>query len=120
MSKIRQQRTADQIQLILSELFIRHLHDPRLHDLTITEVKIDREFQHATVYISALGDESRQREVLVALRKAGGFLRHELAGRLHMKSVPELHFHWDLSLAISERVNKILDHLEIPSAESEQ
>ncbi len=114
MSKIRQKRTADQLQVLLSELCLRELRDPRLHDLTITDVEIDRELQHANVYVNALGDETRRKEILTALHKASGFLRHELSGRLHMRSVPELHFFWDTTLAQSDRVNKILDHLEIP------
>ena len=36
MSKIRQQRTAEQLRLVLSELFLRELSDPRLHGVTVT------------------------------------------------------------------------------------
>jgi ribosome-binding factor A len=119
MSKIRQKRTADQIQLILSELCLRALRDPRLHDMTITDVVVDRELQHANIYVNALGDESRRHDILAALHKANGFLRHELAGRLRIRGVPELHFHWDSTLAQSDRVNQILDHLDIPPSDDE-
>lgn len=118
MSRIRQQRTADQIQLILSELCQRHLSDPRLQDLTITKVTIDRELEHADVYVNALGDESRQKEVMAALQKASGFLRRELADRIRLRVVPQLHFHWDYSLAHTDEVNEILDSLYIPPDET--
>jgi ribosome-binding factor A len=49
MSKIRQKRTADHIQTILSELLIRDMRDPRLQGLTITDVRIDRELQYADI-----------------------------------------------------------------------
>ena len=58
MSKIRQQRTAEQLRMVFSDLFLRELSDPRLHGLTVTDVKIDRELEHADIYVSALGDES--------------------------------------------------------------
>ena len=114
MSKIRQERTAEEIRMILSDLLRRDVSDPRLQDLTVTRVIIDRELQHANVYMNALGDESRQKEVMLALDKAGGFFRYELAQRVSLRTVPELHFHWDPTLAYAEEVNQILDSLDIP------
>ncbi|MCA9972473.1 MAG: 30S ribosome-binding factor RbfA [Anaerolineales bacterium] len=114
MNTIRQQRAAEQIQMILSELFQRALRDPRVQDVTITEVMVDRELQHADVYVNALGDELRQEDVMAGLEKAAGFLRHELAQRMSTRTVPQLHFRWDPTLAHAEQVNAILDSLEIP------
>lgn len=115
MSKIRQQRTADRIQTILSELLIRDMRDPRLQGLTITEVRIDRELQYADIYINALGDDSREDEIMVALQKATGFMRRELAQLMSLRTVPQLHFHWDSTLAHAEHISEILDSLDIPS-----
>lgn len=119
MSKIRQQRTADQIHMILSELTLRHMNDPRLLDLTITEVTIDRELKYADVYVQALGDETRQEDVMVALENATSFFRRELASRMRMRSTPQLHFHWDPRLAHAEEIDKILGELDIPPAEED-
>lgn len=114
MSKVRQKRTADQIRVILSELVLREVRDPRLQHLTITEVRIDRELQYADIYVSALGDDSREAAVMDALEGASPYFRRELAGRLALRTVPQLHFHWDPTLAYAERVSLILDSLEIP------
>jgi ribosome-binding factor A len=114
MSKIRQERTAEEIRIIFSELLRREVADPRLLDLTVTRVLIDRELQHANVYVNALGDESRKGEVMQALEKAGGFFRYELAQRVSLRTVPELHFHWDPTLAYADEVDQILADLEIP------
>lgn len=119
MSKIRQQRTAEQLRIVFSELFLRELSDPRLHGLTITGVKVDRELEHADIYVSALGDESREDEVMKALSSAEGFLRRELAGRVRLRKVPQLHFHWDATLAHVQEVESILDNLDIPPAEDD-
>jgi ribosome-binding factor A len=117
MSKIRQERTAEQIHMILSDLLNREVSDPRLQDLTVTRVAVDRELQYADVYLNALGDESRQLEVMKALDKAGGFLRYELAQRMSVRSVPELRFHWDPTLAYADEVDQILKDLDIPGPE---
>lgn len=115
MSKIRQQRTADRIQEILSELLLRDMRDPRLQGLTITGVRIDRELQYADIYINALGDDSREDEIMEALQRATGFMRRELAHQMSLRTVPNLHFHWDPTLAHAERISEILDSLDIPT-----
>lgn len=120
MSKIRQQRTAEQLRMILSQLFLRELSDPRLHGLTVTNVEIDRELEHADIAVNALGDESRKKEVMAALASAEGFLRHELSGRVRLRKVPQLHFHWDATLAHTQEVESILNNLEIPPADIDQ
>jgi ribosome-binding factor A len=113
VNRIRQERTAEQIREILSDLLNREVSDPRLQDLTVTRVWVDRELQFADVYLNALGDESREEDVMIALEKAGGFLRYELAQRLSVRTVPELRFLWDPTLAYSEEVDQILDELNL-------
>ena len=114
MSKIRQKRTAEQIRLILSTLALRDMRDPRLQDITITAVEIDRELQYADIYVNALGDDSREAEVMSALKGATSYMRRELAGRLTLRTTPRLHFHWDPSLAHAEHISQLLDNLDIP------
>lgn len=114
MSKIRQKRTAERIRIILSTLALRDIRDPRLQDITITAVEIDRELQYADVYVNALGDDSRQEEVMAALSKATSYMRRELASRLTTRTTPRLHFHWDPSLARAEHISQLLDNLDIP------
>jgi ribosome-binding factor A len=114
VSKIRQKRTAEQIRTILSILVLRDIRDPRLQGLTFTEVLIDRELQFADVYVNALGDDSREDEVMKALVGATGYMRRELARQMSMRTTPNLHFHWDPSLAHAERIGQLLDNLDIP------
>ena len=114
MSLIRQQRTAEQIKNILSTLVLRDMRDPRLQDLTITVVRLDREMQYADIFVNALGDESREDEAMKALNGAKGYLRRELASRLDLRTVPQLHFHWDPTLAHAQHIDQLLESLDIP------
>ncbi len=120
MSKIRQQRTAEQIKVIISELLVRNMNDPRLQGVTVTDATIDRELQYAEIYVHSLGDDSREKEIMQALGKAAGYFRHELAQRMTMRTTPQLHFHWDASLAHVDEVNRILSQLTIPAAEEDE
>ncbi|MDX1994412.1 MAG: 30S ribosome-binding factor RbfA [bacterium] len=111
---IKQDRMNDRIRLILSELLLREVSDPRLSGVTVTEVKLDPELMFADIYVNALGDESREKDVMTGLKRANGFLRREVGKRIRVRNTPELHFHWDATLERGERMNQIISKLEIP------
>lgn len=111
---LKQERIAERIRAILSDLLLREISDPRLQSVTVTEVKIDAEIQYADVYVNALGDESREDEVMQGLKRANGFLRREMGKGLRTRTTPELHFHWDTTLEHGERLNQLIDTLDIP------
>jgi len=117
---IKQGRVGERIQTILSELLRREVSDPRLHNVTITEVKLDPELMFADVYVNALGDESRQDQVMKGLKSATGFLRREVGKRVQLRNTPELHFHWDVTLERGENMNRILSNLVIPPASDDE
>jgi ribosome-binding factor A len=114
---IKQDRVGEQIRIILSELLLREVADPRLHGVTVTEVQLDGELMYAQVYVNALGDEGRKEEVLAGLGRAKGFLRREVGKRVRLRNTPELHFHWDATLERGERLNQLISTLEIPPEE---
>lgn len=114
---IKQDRMGDRIRIILSELLLREVSDPRLQSVTVTEVKLDPELMFADIYVNALGDETRQQEVMAGLKRANGFLRREVGKRVRIRNTPELHFHWDMTLEQGERLNQIINTLDIPPAE---
>lgn len=113
---IKQGRVGERIQTILSQLLRKDVSDPRLHNITITEVKLDPELMFADIYVNALGDESREKEVMTGLKSASGFLRREVGKRLQIRNTPELHFHWDVTLERGETMNRLLSSLNIPPA----
>jgi len=110
---IPQQRVAEQIQSILSTLLLREVSDPRLKQVTVTSVKLDVEMQYATIQVNALGDESRQDEVMAGLERAKGFLRREVSKRLKIRNAPELSFKWDESLEYGEHMHQLLKKLDV-------
>lgn len=116
---IKQERMSEQIRAILSNLLLREVSDPRLQGVTVTEVKLDPELMFADVYVNALGDESRETEVLDGLARANGFLRRKVGQRVRLRNTPELHFHWDKTLERAERINQLLNDLEIPPPDEE-
>ncbi len=85
-------KVADQIQRDLTEL-IRELKDPRLGMITLQAVEVTPDYAHAKVWFSLLTGNPQDTEA--ALNQAAGFLRNGLFKRLHIHTVPTLHFHFD-------------------------
>jgi ribosome-binding factor A len=111
-SGIRLQRIADRIRQELSEMLIREISDPRLQQIFITDVKVDRELAFADVYVSAVEGAQRSQEVLAGLKSASGFLRRALAGRVELRTFPRLRFHWDPTPENADHIEKILSDLK--------
>lgn len=120
MGTIKQQRTAEQIRFTVSELLRLEVSDPRVQGLTVTRVDIDRELQHADIYVNALGDEEREEEVMAGLEHAQSYLRRELSQRIRLRKVPQMHFRWDYSLQNAEEIAALLDNLDIPAPVEEE
>lgn len=116
---IKQDRMAERIQALLSELLLREIADPRLRSITITEVKLDPELMYADIYVNALADETRHDVVMAGLNRAKGFLRREIGKRIRLRTTPELHFHWDVALERGEHLNQLISRLGIPPEQPE-
>lgn len=99
-------RVADQIQRDLTELIARELKDPRVGMVTIQSVEVTPDYAHAQVYFSLLiGDPV---ETAAGLNQAAGFLRNGLFKRLHIHTVPTLHFHFDRTTERAADMNALI------------
>jgi ribosome-binding factor A len=99
-------RVADQIQRDLTELIARELKDPRVGMVTIQSVEVTPDYAHAKVYFSLLvGDAAHCAE---GLNQAAGFLRAGLFKRLHIHTVPTLHFIFDRTTERAADMNALI------------
>ncbi len=116
MTTIKQQRSAQLIMEIITELLMTEVTDPALDDITVTEVKVDREIEYAEVYIHSMSDKET---VMAGLERANGFLRRELAARTRFRKTPALRFRWDVAFDQGERIEALLSTLhDSPTPES--
>ena len=98
-------KVADQIQRDLTEL-IRDLKDPRIGMVTLQGVEVTPDYAHAKVFFSVLiGDGEASEE---ALNQAAGFLRNGLFKRLHIHTVPTLHFVFDRTTERAADMNALI------------
>ena len=110
-SGTRLQRIADRIRQELSEMLIREISDPRLKQIYITDVKVDKELAYADIFVSAIEGVSRSKDILAGLESASGYVRRTLASRVELRAFPHLRFHWDMTPENSDHIEKILAEL---------
>ncbi|MFC7790219.1 30S ribosome-binding factor RbfA [Microbacterium sp. MAHUQ-60] len=108
MAGERQARFADRIRVILAERLEKGLRDPRLGFVTITDVRVSGDLQHASVFYTVLGTDEERVASGAALTSATGLLRKEVGRQLNVRLVPTLEFIPD---ALPENAGHIADLL---------
>jgi ribosome-binding factor A len=111
-STARALRLAERIRSELAEIFLRETSDPRFGSLTVTDVRVDREFALANIFITAVDcDDARRAEILHGLEGARGYFRSALASRIPLRTFPSLRFHWDFTPDRAEHIENLIDSL---------
>ena len=85
------------------------VHDEVLsaHTVSVTEVRMSPDLQHASVFVKALLGEDEE-IVLKALRTNTAFFQREVAQRLRLKFAPKVKFLADESFDTASRIESIL------------
>lgn len=104
----RQRRVAERIRESVASTLERKVKDPRLGFVTITDVRVTGDLQHATIFYTALGDEDEQKKSRRALESAKGLVRSEVGGALGLRLTPTIAFQQD---ALQEEAASIEDAL---------
>jgi len=104
MAGERQARLGDRIRVILAERLEKGLRDPRLGFVTITDVRVTGDLQHASVFYTVLGSAEEREATGQALKSATGMLRSEVGKHLNVRLTPTLEFIHD---AIPENAGHI-------------
>ena len=102
-------RIAEQIRRELADLIRLELKDPRVALVTLTDVELSPDYAHAKVFFTCLLDKEFLPGVVTGLRHASGFLRRELGRRIHIHTLPELHFVFDASVERGTRLSRLIE-----------
>ncbi len=120
MSSRRRRQVGDLLRDEISFIIQRGLKDPRVGFASITRVDVSADIRYATAYVSVFGTDDEQSESLVALNNAAGYIRHELAPKLTMRSIPVIRFTLDRSMEHAENVQRLLTEINLPPVASDQ
>lgn len=105
--KHRNQRVADQIQRDLAEIIPKEIRDPAMGLVTLQSVELTPDMAHAKVYFSVFGADPAIAAGI--FREKAGYLHSLLFKRLHIHTVPTLHFIHDESIERGLEMSKLID-----------
>lgn len=107
----RADRVADQIKMEVADILMRKIKDPRVHDVTVTDVDLTGDLRTAHVFVTTMETGEAERNIFVGLSKASGFVRAELGRRLSLRYLPDVIFKKDVSGPRGDRIMQLLEGL---------
>ena len=107
----RATRVAEQMKRELADLLMFQVKDPRVTMVTITAVEVTGDMAHAKIFYSAPpSKEAKAKQSLQnGLEKSAGFLRTQVAKRMLLRTVPQLHFVYDESIDVGIKMAQLID-----------
>lgn len=104
----RTDRLDSLLQKEISNIIQFDLNDPKIGFATVSEVHITPDLNNAKVFVSFLGKNYKKRDGIEALKRSKGYIKTELAHRIHIRKIPDLEFVVDDSLDKAQRIEDIL------------
>ena len=108
----RLERLSNDIKHHICDIISRHVKDPRLGFITITEVKVSPDMHHAKIYFTVLGEGKEKKDSQDAINSASGFIRKELASCMNIRYTPELDFRLDEAKECSKNIDDIFKKIQ--------
>ena len=88
----RARKIAERIQVIVAETLERRVKDPRLGFVTVTDVRVTGDLQHATIFYTVFGSDDDLAGTAAALESAKGVVRREVGRGIGIRLTPSLEF----------------------------
>jgi ribosome-binding factor A len=109
MSSGRVRRVADRIKVVVAEMLERRIKDARLGFVTITDVRVTGDTQHAAIFYTVLGDDAQRASSSAALESAKGLIRSEVGKQLGLRHTPSLEFIHDAVPQTAAHIEELLE-----------
>jgi len=107
----RAAKMADRIKVIVAKVLERGLKDPRLGFVTITDVRVTGDLQHASIFYTVYGTDEERVDSAAALKSATGMIRSEVGKNITARLTPSIEF-------IADAVPENAKHIEALLAEA--
>ncbi|WP_314450406.1 30S ribosome-binding factor RbfA [uncultured Granulicatella sp.] len=113
MANFRVGRVSQEILREVNDILSKKVRDPRVQEITITEVDVTGDLQIATVYYTTLQTLASERQATeCGLEKSKGLIRRELGKRLSLYKTPELIFKRDESVDYGNHIEELLKSIQ--------
>lgn len=116
----RTERIEEEIKKIAGRLIDQGLKDPRLTGIiSVTKVYVSKDLKFCKIFVSMLGTKD-EKEAMDALKSSAGLVRREIGNNIRMHSTPEVKFEMDDSMAYGEKIQGIINSLDIKPIEEDE
>lgn len=116
MKSARGERLSGEFQKEISSVISNKLRNkfPELSAIiSVTEADVAPDLKSAKIYVSIFDtDKERAANSFEIIKQNSGFIRHELAQVMKIRTMPELRFHSDESMEYGSKIDKILSGLD--------
>ena len=107
-AKYHRERLREALREEIETMVEGELADPRIGLATVTAVELAEGGRSARILVSVAGSDEECQSSLEGLAAAAGFIRHEVADRLHLRRAPEVFFQLDRSEKVGSRIDELL------------
>jgi ribosome-binding factor A len=106
-------RVSELIKREVSQMLLSEIKDDRVQVgmVSITDVEVSGDLQHAKIFVSIYGTEEARAETMKGLKSATGFVRSALGQRIRLRRTPEIIFLEDRSIERGTRVLSLINQL---------
>ena len=104
----RARKLAERIKVLVAEALERAVKDPDLGFVTITDVRVTPDLQHATIYYTVFGSEEDKKRSADIIEKNRGKIRSEVGRNLSIRLTPTVEFVADEVPEVAAHLNDLL------------
>lgn len=119
MNKITLAKRAKKLKIILSNVLLTEINNPKLNKFTMTEVKLSNDGQIATIYVSCVGTENKKQAIMKNLESAKGYLRSQASKSWSAYRIPQFKFEYDDTFESAHRIEEIIGSFTYTSDQGE-
>ena len=106
--KYHRERLGEALREEIETILEGELGDPRIGLVNVSGVVLAADGRSARILVNVEGDDEESARSLQGLVAATGFIRREVAERLHLRRPPELLFQLDRSEQYAARIDELL------------
>jgi ribosome-binding factor A len=100
------------LQREISFIINSKLKDPRIGFVTVTGVKLSTDYHYLDVFVSVMGEPKIIDDTIKGLNSCDGFIKKNLKERFRLRTMPEIKFIYDKSIANGMKIMEILEGLK--------
>ena len=113
----RARKLAERIKVLVAEALERAVKDPDLGFVTITDVRVTPDLQHASIYFTVYGSPEEKKLSAEIVEKNRGLIRREVGRGLSIRLTPTIEFIVDEVPEIAAHLNDLLAEAKARDAE---